>query len=195
MKTAEEILKETLPSFGAEWIKDMKPELYDGIIEAMEEYRSQLTESKELPGDEQCDEIAFRRLLLTNRDSESELQDRMLVVDGLQMMRSIASPLLASRDARIRELEEELEREKNSVRIITKDVVDQILNPSLEIGKTYKTKGGSKGTVIAWIAQIKMYQVKYWNDEIHEVNSKGEAVLLDNINATPYDLILTPPKN
>jgi hypothetical protein len=67
-----------------------------------EEYRSQCDE---LPSDEQCDEIAFRKLLLTGRQ---ELQDRALIIDGLQIMRFIASPIIA-------QLKEENERLKNEL--------------------------------------------------------------------------------
>ena len=73
-------------------------------LKAMEEYRSQ----SELPSDEECNEIAFRKLLLTGRTESEEIQDRKLIIEGLTIMRSIASPLLASHDARILELEEDL---------------------------------------------------------------------------------------
>ena len=73
-------------------------------LKAMEEYRSQ----SELPSDEECNEIAFRKLLLTGRTESEEIQDRKLIIEGLTIMRSIASPLLASRDARILELEEKV---------------------------------------------------------------------------------------
>ena len=74
-------------------------------LKAMEEYRSQ---ASDLPSDEECNEIAFRKLLLTGRTESEEIQDRKLIIEGLTIMRSIASPLLASHDARILELEEDL---------------------------------------------------------------------------------------
>ena len=74
-------------------------------LKAMEEYRSQ---ASDLPSDEECNEIAFRKLLLTGRTESEEIQDRKLIIEGLTIMRSIASPLLASRDARILELEEKV---------------------------------------------------------------------------------------
>ena len=73
-------------------------------LKAMGEYRSQA--SSELPSDEECNEIAFRKLLLTGRTESEEIQDRKLIIEGLTIMRSIASPLLASHVARILELEE-----------------------------------------------------------------------------------------
>ena len=79
---------------------------YEGeITHWLEEYRSQ---ASDLPSDEECNEIAFRKLLLTGRTESEEIQDRKLIIEGLTIMRSIASPLLASRDARIKELEEAL---------------------------------------------------------------------------------------
>ena len=60
--------------------------------------------STTLPSDEEIDEIAFRRLLLTNRDANTELQDRMLIIDGLKIMRSLCEAKLA-----------EMEREKPSL--------------------------------------------------------------------------------
>jgi len=61
-----------------------------------------------LPSDEECNEIAFRKLLLTGRTESEEIKDRKLIIEGLTIMRSIASPLLASHVARIKELEEEV---------------------------------------------------------------------------------------
>ncbi len=105
-KTAEEI---------AQWVIDNRyaksennkiddRELYDTLVNEIKSYRSQVSE---LPSDEECNEIAFRKLLLTGRTESEEIQDRKLIIEGLTIMRSIASPLLASRDARIKELEEE----------------------------------------------------------------------------------------
>ena len=105
MKTAEEFLKE----------KGIKDTLYDvknpepnnwikgGLSALLDEYRNQ-SHSTTLPSDEEIDEIAFRRLLLTNRDANTELQDRMLIIDGLKIMRSLCEAKLA-----------EMEREKPSL--------------------------------------------------------------------------------
>lgn len=76
-----------------------------------DEYNSTLEDHQvlqPLPSDEECNEIAFRKLLLTGRTESEEIQDRKLIIEGLTIMRSIASPLLASRDARILELEEKV---------------------------------------------------------------------------------------
>ena len=75
-------------------------------LKAMEIYRSQA--SSELPSDEECNEIAFRKLLLTGRTESEEIQDRKLIIEGLTIMRSIASPIIASHVARILELEEKV---------------------------------------------------------------------------------------
>ena len=103
MKTAEEILKENTKRT-LNIVEDSP--LHVAVIKAMEEYRSQ----SELPSDEECNEIAFRKLLLTGRTESEEIQDRKLIIEGLTIMRSIASPILASHDARILELEEDLYR-------------------------------------------------------------------------------------
>ena len=102
-KTAEEILKENTKRT-LNIVEDSP--LHVAVIKAMEEYRSQ----SELPSDEECNEIAFRKLLLTGRTESEEIQDRKLIIEGLTIMRSIASPILASHDARILELEEDLYR-------------------------------------------------------------------------------------
>lgn len=103
-KTAEEILKENTKRT-LNIVEDSP--LHVAVIKAMEEYRSQ---ASELPSDKECNEIAFRKLLLTGRTESEEIQDRKLIIEGLTIMRSIASPILASRDARIKELEEDLYR-------------------------------------------------------------------------------------
>lgn len=138
MKTAKEILKETLPSFGAEWIKDMKPELYDGIIEAMEEYRSQPTESKELPGD---DKVNNQSKVSCKGNSHAMRYHHMLEQfrDGAKWMRSIASPLLASKDARIRELEEALIQANENIKVWHGDeMYDVYYNNAPEMKKIKK---------------------------------------------------------
>ena len=77
----------------------------DDFIKAMEEYRSQLTESEELPGD---DKVNNQSKVSCKGNSHAMRYHHMLEQfrDGAKWMCSIASPLLASRDARIRELEE-----------------------------------------------------------------------------------------
>lgn len=82
------------------------------IVKAMEEYRSQLTESKELPGDDEINEYAKIKCdKFYGKGNQDDFSDSILFYNfGMQQMRSLASPLLASKDARIRELEEEKKR-------------------------------------------------------------------------------------
>ena len=77
----------------------------DDFIKVLEEYRSQPTESKELPGD---DKVNNQSKVSCKGNSHAMRYHHMLEQfrDGAKWMRSIASPLLASKDARIRELEE-----------------------------------------------------------------------------------------
>ena len=86
------------------------------------------TDSKELPGDDDAGVIAAN--VASNVRPKLTTQEEAFFIAGftecVKYLRT--SPLLASKDARIRELEEELEREKNSVRIITKDAVDKLIN-------------------------------------------------------------------
>ena len=79
----------------------------DDFIKVLEEYRSQPTESKELPGD---DKVNNQSKVSCKGNSHAMRYHHMLEQfrDGAKWMRSIASPLLASKDARIRELEEAL---------------------------------------------------------------------------------------
>ena len=77
----------------------------DDFIKVLEEYRSQPTESKELPGD---DKVNNQSKVSCKGNSHAMRYHHMLEQfrDGAKWMRSIASPLLASKDARIRELED-----------------------------------------------------------------------------------------
>ena len=106
-KTAEEIRERIVQAHieSINWDEGNFDLLRKNIDEGLEEYRSQ---ASELPSEEQCDEIAFKKLLLTGRTESEEIQDRKLIVNGLTIMRSIASPLLASKDARIKELEDKI---------------------------------------------------------------------------------------
>ena len=87
-------------------------------------------------------------------------------------MRDVLSKEIESRDAKIKELEKSL-------------------NHKVEVGKDYKSRGGFDAKVERWNPQFNMYDVKYSDGTIDIVNSKGQAVLRDNINPTDYDLILT----
>ena len=80
---------------------------FEEVEKLIEEYRSQPTESKELPGD---DKVNNQSKVSCKGNSHAMRYHHMLEQfrDGAKWMRSIASPLLASKDARIRELEEAL---------------------------------------------------------------------------------------
>ena len=93
-------------------------------------------------------------------------------IAGAKWMRDVLSKEIESRDAKIKELEKSL-------------------NHKVEIGKDYKSRGGFDAKVERWNPQFNMYDVKYSDGTIDIVNSKGQAVLRDNINPTDYDLILT----
>lgn len=100
------------------FIKEVQDEFPETNLEyldfALERFMNDLdSQASDLPSDEQCDEIAFRKLLLTGRTESEEIQDRKLVIEGLTTMRSIASPILASHVARIKELEEQVEALKH----------------------------------------------------------------------------------
>lgn len=107
--TAEEILKESLPLHGAEWLKMLQPEVYEGVLKAMEEYR---TQCDELPGD---DVVNKQAKVSCKGNSHAMRYHHMLEQfrEGAKWMRSLASPAIASRDARIRELEEQVEALKH----------------------------------------------------------------------------------
>jgi hypothetical protein len=108
MKTKEEILSEItgIPVYriqaddGGEYITKK------GALLAMEEYRSQCDE---LPGD---DAVNKQAKVSCKGNSHAMRYHHMLEQfrEGAKWMRSLASPAIASRDARIRELEEEKRR-------------------------------------------------------------------------------------
>lgn len=62
---------------------------------------------------------------------------------------------------------------------------------TIEIGKTYNSLGKNKGTVTRFVAQLGMFEVKYEGGETEMVNSKGLAVLRDNINCNEFDLLIS----
>ena len=64
--------------------------------------------SEELPGDDEINEYAKIKCdKFYGKGNQDDFSDSILFYNfGMQQMRSIASPLLASKDARIRELEE-----------------------------------------------------------------------------------------
>lgn len=102
MKTKEEILAENLNCkvsdiYSHGWIHT--------ALKSMEEYRSQ---ASELPSDEVIDSYEHDvtneyGASMSNYQTMSGFKGWEI---GMKQMRSIASPLLASKDARIRELEE-----------------------------------------------------------------------------------------
>ena len=102
MKTAENLLRLLgVKSYTQRHIQIIN----DFFKSGEEEYRSQLTESKELPGD---DKVNKQSKVSCKGNSHAMRYHHMLEQfrEGAKWMRSIASPLLASKDARIRELEE-----------------------------------------------------------------------------------------
>jgi len=68
----------------------------DDFIRAMEEYR---TQCDKLPGDEEIQDHV--------EDVDVNFDEEIGFMMGAKWMRSLASPIIASKDARIRELEEE----------------------------------------------------------------------------------------
>lgn len=82
----------------------------DDFIKVLEEYRSQVTESKELPGDEEMKVWAEIHAIHCYHDGLTSkkhfVEGYLYAVDFFK--NNYASPLLASKDARIRELEEAL---------------------------------------------------------------------------------------
>jgi hypothetical protein len=80
----------------------------DHLVEIFEEYRSQPTESKELPGDEEMKDWAEIHAIHCYHDGLTSkkhfVEGYLYAVDFFK--NNYASPLLASKDARIRELEE-----------------------------------------------------------------------------------------
>jgi len=71
----------------------------DDFIRAMEEYR---TQCDKLPGDEEIQDHV--------EDVDVNFDEEIGFMMGAKWMRSLASPIIASKDARIRELEEENKR-------------------------------------------------------------------------------------
>lgn len=87
--------------------------------------------SEELPGDDRMIIEILNRIVIHSKNLRSYEGGHGVVValaNECLVLLNDKHDLLASKDARIRELEEELEREKNSVRIITKDAVDKLIN-------------------------------------------------------------------
>lgn len=80
------------------------------VEKLMEEYRSQLTESKELPGDEEMKYWAEIHAIHCYHDGLTSkkhfVEGYLYAVDFFK--NNYASPLLASKDARIRKLEDQL---------------------------------------------------------------------------------------
>lgn len=75
-------------------------------LKAMEEYRSQ---ASDLPSDDEIESLSVKRYRGEDLDEQKRNSKLILAFeDGLKQMRSIASPLLSSHVARIKELEEAL---------------------------------------------------------------------------------------
>lgn len=152
-KTAEEILATSLEKI----IKRSKDEsnqhfivsailtsepspLINCIYQSMEEYRSQA--SSELPSD---DEIETYEHDVTNKYGESmsnhQTDDGFAAWEiGMKQMRSIASPILASHVARIKELEEALSQAIENIKVWhnADDVWDIYFNNAPEMKKINK---------------------------------------------------------
>lgn len=90
----------------------------DDFIKVLEEYRSQPTESKELPGDEEMKDWAEIHAIHCYHDGLTSkkhfVEGYLYAVDFFK--NNYASPLLASKDARIRELEEENKKLSRSIK-------------------------------------------------------------------------------
>ena len=129
------ILEEELPDF-QRIDEERIIKIYENkgyFLPTIKEYNSTLPPAlvplpKEMPSDDYAGVIAA--IVASNVRPKLTTQEEAFFIAGftecVKYLRT--SPLLASKDARIRELEEELEREKNSVRIITKDAVDKLIN-------------------------------------------------------------------
>lgn len=122
MKTAEEIRERIVQAHieSINWDEGNFNLLRKNIDEGLEEYRSQ---HQDLPSD---DEIETYEHDVTNKYgatmSNHQTDDGFAGWEiGMKQMRSIASPLLASRDARIRELEEENQKLKEYINPPKKD--------------------------------------------------------------------------
>ena len=76
--------------------------------ECEQEYRSQ---ASELPSDDEIESLSVKRYRGEDLDEQKRNSKLILAFeDGLKQMRSIASPLLSSHVARIKELEEKLSK-------------------------------------------------------------------------------------
>ncbi len=107
-KTAEEIRERIVQAHieSINWDEGNFDLLRKNIDEGLEEYRSQ----SELPSDEEIETLAVKRYRGENLDEQKRNSKLILAFeDGMKQMRSIA---IASRDARIKELEEEIKQLK-----------------------------------------------------------------------------------
>lgn len=84
-------------------------------LKAMEEYRSQ---ASDLLSDDEIESLSVKRYRGEDLDEQKRNSKLILAFeDGLKQMRSIASPLLASHVARIKELEERPTISSNDIMI------------------------------------------------------------------------------
>jgi hypothetical protein len=121
MKTKEEILSEItgIPVYriqaddGGEYITKK------GALLAMEEYRSQ--PHQELPGD---DVVNKQAKVSCKGNSHAMRYHHMLEQfrEGAKWMRSLASPAIASRDSRIRELEEHVKTLEETIKVLNRKI-------------------------------------------------------------------------
>ena len=111
-KTAEEIRERIVQAHieSINWDEGNFDLLRKNIDEGLEEYRSQ---ASELPSDDEIESLSVKRYRGEDLDEQKRNSKLILAFeDGLKQMRSIASPILASHVARIKELEEEIKQLK-----------------------------------------------------------------------------------
>ena len=69
----------------------------------------------------------------------------------------------------------------------------ELLCSTVEVGKSYLSKGCGIGEVIEYDSIIQMFKVKYQSGNTEYVNLYGLATHVNNVTATDFDLMLTAP--
>ena len=98
------------------------------------------SQASELPSDDEIESLSVKRYRGEDLDEQKRNSKLILAFeDGLKQMRSIASPLLASRDARILELEEALKDSQVFIKLFREKVGDNAYFGGVSLDKALDT--------------------------------------------------------